>query len=285
MNRSVILVDFLRFNLQHWAGDIFFLGRGLSPLSESHQIEKGYIDFMSNSNSDINNNFLEPVDFISLYDRFVAANDKKQMQLIPDLIAQGEIGLDVLMKFLHQAGNTPKIIHGNVYQAPLTLEISEVQNFLRTNFPTGILPLQSAQGIDYTKLQQLLAKQDFLESDRLTMQKLCELAGDATVKRKWLYFTEVDSLPVIDLQTINNLWLLHSEGKFGFSVQRELWLAFNQDFIKLWSAIGWKSGNDWTRYPQQFTWNLNAPKGHLPLSNQLRGVQVIKAILSHPAWN
>lgn len=241
---------------------------------------------MSNLNSDTDDNHPpEKGEFIELYNQFIAANEKKQMQLIPDLVAQGETGLEVLMKFLHQVGNTPKIIHGSVYQALFASESSGVQDFLKTNFPAGILPLQSAQGIDYIQLQQLLAKQDFLESDRLTVQKLCQLAGDAAVKRKWLYFTEVDSLPVVDLQTINNLWLLHSQGKFGFSVQRELWLAFNQDFIKLWSAIGWKSGNDWTRYPQQFTWSLNAPKGHLPLSNQLRGVQVIKAILSHPAWD
>jgi hypothetical protein len=241
---------------------------------------------MSNLNSDTDDNHPPgKEEFIELYNHFVAANEKKQMQLIPDLVAQGETGLEVLMKFLHQIGDTPKIIHGTVYQSLFSLENSLVQDFLKTNFPTGILPLQSAQGIDYTQLQQLLAKQDFLESDRLTMQKMCQLAGDAAAKRKWIYFTEIDSLPVVDLQTINSLWLLHSQGKFGFSIQRELWLAFNQDFIKLWTAIGWKSGNDWTRYPQQFTWSLNAPKGHLPLSNQLRGVQVIKAILSHQAWN
>lgn len=240
---------------------------------------------MSNLNTDpATNSPADEVDFGELYNQFTGASERKQLQLIPELIAQGGTGLEVLMKFLHQVGDAPKIIHGTVYQTLFPLEISVVQDFLQTNFPTGILPLQSAQGIDYTQLQQLLAKQDFLESDRLTMQKLCELAGDATIKRKWLYFTEVESLPVLDLQTINNLWLLHSQGKFGFSVQRELWLAFNQNFPKLWEAIGWKSGNSWTRYPQQFTWNLSAPKGHLPLSNQLRGVQVIKAILSHPAW-
>jgi len=223
--------------------------------------------------------------FGELYNQFIAASEKKQMQLIPELIAQGELGLEVLMKFLHQVmGDTPKIIHGTVYQALLPLDVDVVQSFLQANFPTGILPLKSAKGVDYTQLQELLAKQDFLESDRLTMQKLCELAGEATVKRKWLYFTEVDSLPDVDIQTINSLWLLHSQGKFGFSVQRELWLAFNENFPKLWEAIGWKSGNNWTRYPQAFTWNLSAPKGHLPLSNQLRGVQVIKAVFSHPTW-
>jgi hypothetical protein len=29
---------------------------------------------------------------------------------------------------------------------------------------------------------------------------------------------------------------------------------------------------------------LTAPVGHLPLSNQLRGVRVMEALLCHPAW-
>ncbi|PLZ36777.1 hypothetical protein CBP27_11530, partial [Fischerella thermalis WC542] len=52
----------------------------------------------------------------------------------------------------------------------------------------------------------------------------------------------------------------------------------------LWVKIGWKKGKNWTRYPQEFTWDLSAPRGHLPLSNQLRGVRVIASIFAHPAW-
>jgi hypothetical protein len=104
------------------------------------------------------------------------------------------------------------------------------------------------------------------------------------VQRKWLYFSEVENFPIADLQTINTLWFIHSQGKFGFSVQRELWLSLSKNWEKLWPKIGWKTGNNWTRYPHEFTWDLSAPRGHLPLSNQLRGVRVIASLLSHPAW-
>ncbi len=145
-------------------------------------------------------------------------------------------------------------------------------------------PLMSDAGIDYTPLQTLLAEQNFQAADQVTLQKLCELAGPAAIQRKWLYFTEVEQFPVSDLQTINNLWLNYSEGKFGYSVQREIWLGVGKNWDKFWAKIGWKTGNNWTRYPQEFTWNLTAPKGHLPLSNQLRGVRVIASLLAHPAW-
>jgi hypothetical protein len=156
--------------------------------------------------------------------------------------------------------------------------------FLQANFPQGLVPLKSDCGIDYSELQTLLVKQEFEIADRLTVQKMCEVAGDTALQRKWLYFTDIDNFPITDLQTINNLWVIYSEGKFGFSVQKEIWLGCGKNWDNLWTKIGWKSGNNWTRYPGSFTWSLEAPKGHLPLSNQLRGVRVISSLFAHPAW-
>jgi hypothetical protein len=126
--------------------------------------------------------------------------------------------------------------------------------------------LHSERGIDYKQLQQMLSAQDFQAADRMTLQKLCELSGPQAVQRKWLYFTEVENFPKLDMQTINTLWLVHSEGKFGFSIQREIWLS-SQNWEKFWPKIGWKTGNNWTRYPDEFTWNLTAPKATYPLKS------------------
>jgi GUN4-like len=150
--------------------------------------------------------------------------------------------------------------------------------------PENTVLLQTDRDIDYSLLQQLLAEQNFQAADQLTLQKLCELAGKTAVQRKWVYFSEIADFPIPDLQTINQLWLAYSNDKFGFSVQREIWLGVGKNWDKFWPKIGWKAGNNWTRYPQEFTWDLTAPKGHLPLSNQLRGVRMISSLLSHPAW-
>jgi hypothetical protein len=212
--------------------------------------------------------------------------EKKQLQLIPELVSIGPAGLEVLMEFLKQQQSSPaNLAKGLAYQALYNADTLKTKEFLQTYFPNGVVPLRSEASIDYLPLQQLLVKQDFLSADRLTLEKLCELAGSAAVQRKWLYFSEVENFPIADLQTINTLWLIHSQGKFGFSVQRELWLSASKNWEKLWSKIGWKTGNNWTRYPNEFIWNLSAPVGHLPLSNQLRGVRVIASLLSHPAWS
>jgi hypothetical protein len=215
-----------------------------------------------------------------------SSSEKKQLQLLPELVNIGPAGLEALMAFLNeQQSSSATLIAGLAYQALYKADTPQTKEFLQTYFPTGVVPLRSEVGIDYTPLQQLLVKQDFLSADRLTLEKLCELAGSAALQRKWLYFSEVENFPIADLQTINTLWFIHSQGKFGFSVQRELWLSVSQDWDKLWSKIGWKTGNNWTRYPHEFTWDLSAPLGHLPLSNQLRGVRVIASLLSHRAWS
>jgi hypothetical protein len=224
-------------------------------------------------------------DLDSLRQKLIAGSQKVQQQIIPQLADLGNEGLEVLQEFLLKRRDTPADwIDGKAYQVIYNSDAPTAKEFLATYFPEGIVPLKSDRGISYNSLQQLLIKQEFQAADLLTIQKMCEMAGPQAVQRKWLYFTEVENFPVKDLQTINNLWVVYSEGKFGFSVQREIWLGVGRNWESLWPKIGWKDGNKWTRYPNEFTWDLTAPRGHLPLSNQLRGVRVMSSLLSHPAW-
>ncbi|MFM7652688.1 MAG: GUN4 domain-containing protein, partial [Vulcanococcus sp.] len=59
--------------------------------------------------------------------------------------------------------------------------------------------------------------------------------------------------------------------------------ACGNDWTRLWPRLGWKREGTWTRYPGGFTWSLQAPEGHLPLVNQLRGVRLMDSLLRHPA--
>ncbi|MBC1238935.1 MULTISPECIES: GUN4 domain-containing protein [Nostoc] len=226
-----------------------------------------------------------PTDIDSLRQTLIAGSIQVQQQTISQLAQLGDGGLDVLMEFLlKRRENQPTWIDGKAYQVLYKSDAPQAKEFLLSWFPEGIVPLKSERGINYNPLQQLLAQQDFQAADRTTIEKMCEISGPTAVQRKWLYFTEVENYPAVDLQTINNLWLVHSEGKFGFSVQREIWLSLGKNWENFWPKIGWKQGNNWTRYPHEFTWDLSAPRGHLPLSNQLRGVRVFASLLSHAAW-
>jgi hypothetical protein len=221
-----------------------------------------------------------------LRDRLQAESEKHQLQLLQQLSTLTETDQTSLMEFLlERQGDPAGWVDGKVVQVLWQFDPIRTETFLSTHFPQGLVALPPDLTLDYAPLQRLLWQQDFQQADRLTLSNLCSLAGATAAKRGWLYFTEVENFPSADLQTINRLWQVYSEGKFGFAVQRELWISVDRNWDKLWSKIGWRTGNIWTRYPQEFIWDLSAPRGHLPLSNQLRGVRVIAALLAHPAWN
>jgi hypothetical protein len=216
-----------------------------------------------------------------------SGNEATQLKAIADLANCGDRGIEVLIDFLLKR-QSEKIavtcLDGKAYLILLLQDLPKAREVLQTHFAKGVVPLDTESGIDYEPLQKLLVQQDFQEADRLTSQTMCAVAGSEAMARGWLYFSEVGQIKNADLNTINNLWLVYSEGKFGFSVQRKMWLNLGKNWEKLWLQIGWKKDGTFTRYPTDFIWSLDAPKGHLPLSNQIRGNKTISAIFAHPLW-
>jgi len=90
-------------------------------------------------------------------------------------------------------------------------------------------------------------------------------------------------LQIKDLETIDRLWIIYSTGRFGFSIQAKILKSVGKKYELMWPKIGWKKEGLWTRYPGSFRWSLDAPDGHMPLINQLRGVRLMDSILKHPA--
>ncbi|GFR44326.1 hypothetical protein Agub_g5539 [Astrephomene gubernaculifera] len=146
--------------------------------------------------------------------------------------------------------------------------------------------LQSEAGMDYTDLRNSLAEGDFRKADDETRALLIKLAGEGAKKRDWVYFTEVKDIPAVDLQTIDNLWRAGSNNKFGYSVQKEIWTQQSKRWPKFFKQIDWTTGenNNYRKWPMEFNYSLNASRGHLPLTNALRGTQLFQAIMEHPAF-
>lgn len=119
------------------------------------------------------------------------------------------------------------------------------------------------------------------------------LAGEAAVKRGYVFFSEVQFIPEADLKAIDELWKQHSNNKFGYSVQKRIWEKVSKDFTRFFLKVGWMKKLDteveqynYRSFPTEFIWELNdeTPEGHLPLTNALRGTQLLNRILSHPAF-
>jgi len=137
--------------------------------------------------------------------------------------------------------------------------------------------------INYEDLQLMLVEQKFEDADRLTSSYLRKLAGKLAEKRGYVFYSEVKNMSGIDLETIDRLWTIYSTGRFGFSIQAKILKSVGKKYELMWPKIGWKKEGLWTRYPGSFRWSLDAPDGHMPLINQLRGVRLMDSILRHPA--
>ncbi|NJO65546.1 MAG: GUN4 domain-containing protein [Richelia sp. RM2_1_2] len=138
----------------------------------------------------------------------------------------------------------------------------------------------SEVGADYTKLRDLLRRKNFVLADKETVDKVLWI-----VKREkygWLNngecMNDENILPSKDLITIDKLWLAASKGKYGFSVQKKLWidLGGNPDFMLDCEKNDWEKMRQAANIFQHFcnkvkwkeeeiTYDLRAEKGHLPL--------------------
>ena len=134
--------------------------------------------------------------------------------------------------------------------------------------PPQPVKLISAKGVDYRKLDRLLASGKWKEADEETLKKMLEEAG--RTEDGWLRIEDIDQFPCEDLRTIDQLWVKYSNGRFGFSVQKRIYesLGGTREYDeKIWEAfgdrVGWRVKNTWLEY-NELKFNTKAPVAHLP---------------------
>lgn len=148
--------------------------------------------------------------------------------------------------------------------------------------------LPSAVGYDHMPLAEALSKLDFKEADQITRDSLIQLAGEAAQERNYVYWTEVKKIPEEDMETMERLWLLYSEGKFGYSVQRKVWRQQKGDFENFCRKINWNTKDGEIERKRkwfgagEYLYTMDAPRAHLPLTAALRGTPLLKNLLEHP---
>jgi len=126
---------------------------------------------------------------------------------------------------------------------------------------------------DFRKLDQLLSTVKWKEADQETTQLMLKCAN-----RQEEGCLDVDScrnFPQEELRIIDQLWLKYSQNRFGFSVQKKIWVdnggkldkSYDWDtYLKLANKVGWRKGeNNWLfTLNFEFTLQYNALPGHLP---------------------
>jgi hypothetical protein len=117
-------------------------------------------------------------------------------------------------------------------------------------------------------LRNLLRYGQWKEADQETYEVMIKAVG----KKSGDLFTsdELLNFPCQDLRTIDQLWVKYSEGRFGFSVQKEIYLEcggkpdgqyYRDAWVSFAQRVGWTRNGDW----MSIKYNTSFPKGHLPL--------------------
>lgn len=134
--------------------------------------------------------------------------------------------------------------------------------------PSSEIALVSSRGINYTKLRDLLAQGKWKEADQETGDLLLRVSNRK--KEGWLRNEDVKNLSCEDLRTMDKLWVAYSNGKFGFSVQRQIYRSLggteelnSNIYQKFGDRVGWRVNGSWIYY-NNATFDQKAQSGHLP---------------------
>lgn len=140
--------------------------------------------------------------------------------------------------------------------------------------PTSI---RTTKRINYTRLWRLLKDQNWQAACDETFHKMLE----ATHRQEqgFLSCRSIELFPCVDLCTIDHLWRKSSHGKFGFSVQYNIWQqcryqpghkpehqqAGYGSISHFAACVGWRhaQADSWLTY-ESLNFSLDAPDGHLP---------------------
>ncbi|MFB2646249.1 GUN4 domain-containing protein [Raphidiopsis sp. BLCC-F218] len=121
----------------------------------------------------------------------------------------------------------------------------------------------------YARLETLLKAQDFRAADLETDKVMVAVANREN--EGWLRIEDAEKFPCKELRSIDQLWLKYSRGKFGISVQQQIYQSlggtkeYNSDvWESMADRVGWRQRGQWLSY-SDLNFSQTAPSGHLPV--------------------
>jgi hypothetical protein len=162
-----------------------------------------------------------------------------------------------------QANTPPNNPSPRTESKPVTLANTPPNNPSPKNEPTPAI---------FQKLESLLKAGKWRDADVETSNLMLKLTKRE--QERWLRVEDVKNFPRQELRKMDQLWVKYSNGKFGFSVQKQIWLELGgkldgepdwDTFKKLGSRVGWSEKDSWWLSYDSYTFSTNALPGHLPV--------------------
>lgn len=229
-----------------------------------------------------------------------------------DVINAFEQGITALMLEGISEENTPDILHRKEVNPKEVLLVSNLSNSEIKNPNTDVkivdytktepkaepeVELKSEVDVDYSHLKELLISKKWKEADEETARVMIKAAKQE--QKGYLDLGDIEKVPCADLRTIDQLWVKYSNGKFGFSVQKKIYIQCggkldakfpeNEIMYQFSQRVGWQVNREWISY-EKLTFDTSAPTGHLPVCRDcwldwIVGIENMDYITKSPILN
>lgn len=121
----------------------------------------------------------------------------------------------------------------------------------------------------YKRLNRLLSARRWKDADLETKYLMLKISD--RIYNGWLDESAISNFPTQELSIIDKLWLQYSSERFGFSVQKRIYLEtgnqpgeYNREtYSRYGEKVGWRGDGIWKNY-FDLEFSLEAPPGHLP---------------------
>lgn len=123
----------------------------------------------------------------------------------------------------------------------------------------------------FFKLAYYLQHDNWRTADEETYRLMITTVGKE--EGQWLEPEDLRTFPCEVLKAIDELWVKHSNGRFGFSVQKDIYEetgnpldgeCHKETQEKFGDLTGWRVNGSWRSYGD-LIFSTDAPKGHLPV--------------------
>jgi energy-coupling factor transporter ATP-binding protein EcfA2 len=125
----------------------------------------------------------------------------------------------------------------------------------------------------YHALADLLATGEWRKADQETYRLMITTVGKK--EGQWFDREDLESFPCEDLLTLDRLWVQYSNGKFGFSVQKKIYVECgatldgkypgDEIWDKFGDRVGWRKDDKWLSSTDLKYDPRNSPIGELPV--------------------